>query len=360
MSQVNLDDPKTYVTSDPFGMLHHIHDISMLCQKAWRQALTLDLPQRYSRVNKIAIFGMGGSAIGGDLLSSLVIGECKVPISVHRGYIPPAFIDENTLVIASSYSGNTEETLAAFEAIPDHHTPKIVMTSGGELAGIAQKHDLPAFIFDYQSPPRAAMPLSFLALLGILHKLELIADKSADVAEACEVMDRLSETINETSPEQENPAKQLARRLYGNMAIIYGAEHLAEVASRWKIQINENAKGWAGSAVFPELNHNSTTGYAVPKEISEKTFVIMLRSESLHPRILLRYGITSKLLDRHAVKHETLTAIGKNKLAQMFSLILFGDYASYYLALLYGIDPYPIEAVDYLKRELGKSKQSGS
>ncbi len=356
MSGINLDDPKTYSKGDPSGMLRHLHDIPMLCRQAWSQALALELPRSYSMINKVAILGMGGSAIGGDLLSSLIIDESKVPISVHRGYAPPAFMDENTLVIASSYSGTTEETLSSFKATFTTGARRMVMTSGGELLKMARERNLPAFVFDYKAPPRAAMPLSFLALLGIMYKLELIADMSADVDETCALLSKEASCINETTAEKDNPAKLMARRLYGSMVVVYGAEHLSEVAARWKIQVNENAKGWAINAAFPEMNHNAATGYTVPKEISQRTRVVMLRSESLHPRVLLRYGITGKILDQHGVKHETLDAAGKSKLAQMLSLIQFGDYVSYYLALLYGIDPYPIKAVEYLKAELGRTQ----
>ncbi|RJO61293.1 MAG: bifunctional phosphoglucose/phosphomannose isomerase [Dehalococcoidia bacterium] len=356
MKNVNLDDLTSYKKLDPSDMLRHIHDIPELCRKAWAQAQALELPPDYKNINKIVVLGMGGSAIGGDLLSSLVVNECRVPISVHRGYTPPAFIDDDTLVIASSYSGSTEETLSAFKPLLSTAAKKLVMTFGGQLGQMAKESNIPAFVFDYKSPPRAALPLSFIALIGIVNKLGLISDKSADMAEACAVLSQVNDGINETIPEKSNPAKQMARKLFGNMAVIYGAEHLSEVAARWKIQVNENVKGWAFNAAFPELSHNSATGYEVPVDISRKTRVVMLRSDSLHPRVLLRYGITANILDKSGVKHEIVDATGKSKLAQMMSLILMGDYVSYYLALLYGTDPYPIKAVEYLKAELGKSK----
>jgi len=356
MKNINLDDLAAYKKADPSDMLRHIHDIPALCSRAWAQAQSLDLPQSYKNINKIIILGMGGSAIGGDLLASLVVNECRVPISVHRSYTPPAFVDDDTLVIASSYSGTTEETLSAFKPLLSTAAKKLVMTSGGQLGQMAKESNIPAFVFDYKSPPRAALPLSLIALLGIVSKLGLVGDKSADMAEACAVLSEVNARINETIPEKSNPAKQMARKLFGNMAVIYGAEHLSEVEARWKIQVNENVKGWAFNAAFPELNHNSAVGYEVPRQISEKTHVIMLRSDSLHPRVLLRYGITRKILDQSGVKHEIVDATGKSKLAQMMSLILMGDYVSYYLALLYGTDPYPIKAVEYLKAELGKSR----
>jgi len=355
MKDMDLDNLEYYKKGDPSDMLRHIHDIPELCRKAWIQAQALDLPHDYKNINKIVILGMGGSAIGGDLLSSLVVNECRVPISVHRGYALPAFVDDDTLVIASSYSGMTEETLFAFKPLLETGAKKLVMTSGGQLGKMAQDNGIPAFIFDYKSPPRAALPLSLIALIGIVNKLGLVGDKSADVAEACAVLSELNDKINETVPESRNLVKQIAGKLFGNMAVIYGAEYLSEVAARWKIQVNENAKAWAFNAAFPELNHNAASGYEFPVEISKRTLVVMLRSDGLHPRVLLRYGITGKILDKAGVKYEIVDASGGSKLAQMMSLILMGDYVSYYLALLYGTDPYPIKAVEYLKSELGKS-----
>jgi len=339
-----LDDIEHYQKTDKSGMLAHIHDMPQLCKQAWLKASELSLPQDYRDVDKIVILGMGGSAIGGDLLSSLVIDECRVPIIVHRGYMPPAYTDERTLVIASSYSGTTEETLSAFQPLVATGTKKLVLTSGGDIGELAKEWGIPAFIFDYQSPPRAAMPLSFMTLLATVVKLEFVADKTADIEEACNIVKLTDSEINETVPEQNNRAKQLARKLYGKMAVIYGAEHLAEVAARWKIQINENAKAWSVSAAFPELNHNATTGYQFPDEISRRAMVIMLRSEGLHPRVDLRYGITESITGMAGIQHETIDARGKSRLAQMMSLVLLGDYVSYYLALLYGVDPYPIKA----------------
>jgi glucose/mannose-6-phosphate isomerase len=226
------------------------------------------------------------------------------------------------------------------------------MTSGGEIGKLAHERGIPTFIFEYKAPPRAAMPLSFITLLGIISKLGLVPDKSDDVGEACAVVYEMSGKINETVPEQSNTAKQMARKLSGNMAVIYGAEHLAEVAARWKIQINENAKAWSINAAFPELNHNSTTGYEFPAEISRQSMVIMLRAKGLHPRVELRYAITGKIMQKAGIKYEIADACGQSKLAQMMSLILLGDYVSYYLALLYGTDPYPIKAVEFLKAEL--------
>jgi len=355
MSRIDLDDANVYSKLDPSNMLRHLHDIPVLCQQTWEQVRESTLPTHYQLINKVVVLGMGGSAIGGDLLSSLIARECHVPIIVCREYVAPAFIDEQTLVIASSYSGTTEETLSAFKPLINQNCKKLVMSSGGELSSLAKKHGIPLFNLDYKCPPRAALYISFLSLLCIFTKLNLIRDYSLDLAETCALLRESATRIAEIIPQKTNPAKQLASRLHEKMVVIYGAEHLFGAAERWRLQINENSKSWAFCASFPELNHNSTTGYEVPKVISQNTHVVMLRSSLLHPRVMLRYSITEHILDQSNVQHTIVEAEGQSKLAQLVGLMHYSDYVSYFLSLLYEIDPYPINSVYYLKAELAKN-----
>jgi len=349
-----LDDPQVYNRYDPEGMLERIHEMPELCQRAWQMAMGFNLPQDYSRVNKVVISGMGGSAIGGDLVSSLVASEAKLPIHIHRDYNLPAFIDAQTLVIASSYSGMTEETLSLFEQALETESKKLVITTGGRLKTIAEERNIPVFSFDYKAQPRAALPFSFLPVLGFLQKLGFVSDKSTDISEMVRVLQELSQRINEDVPVSHNPAKQLANRLYGHLPVIYGAGILSEVAHRWKTQLNENSKAWAFYEVFPELNHNAVVGYQFPPELASKMVVVLLRSALLPQRIQLRYQVTCQLLERAKVDYQFVDGGGASPLSQMMSLVLFGDYVSYYLAMLYKIDPTPVKAIDYLKEQLGK------
>ena len=153
-----------------------------------------------------------------------------------------------------------------------------------------------------------------------------------------------------------NPAKQLANRLYGHLSVIYGADIVSAVAHRWKTQLNENSKAWAFYEVFPELNHNAVVGYQFPTELANKIVVVLLRSTSLQRRIQLRYQITCQLLDRAKVGYQIVDGDGTSPLSQMMSLVLFGDYTSYYLAILNKIDPTPVKAIAYLKEQLAKDK----
>lgn len=301
---------------------------------------------------------MGGSAIGGDIVRRLALAESKLPVWVHRDYGLPAFVDASTLVIASSYSGNTEETLSAFTKSLGTPSKKLVITSGGKLKHLAEQEGIPTFVIDYQAPPRAAFPHNFIPLVGIFQKLGLLGDKSADLQEAVDVLKKLSRDLIETKPLASNPAKQVAAKLWGRVAVIYGAEMFSEVAQRWKGEFNENSKAWAFFESFPELNHNAVVGYEFPPEAKERILVFMLRSSSLYPRNLLRYEATAKLLAKAGIAYEFAEARGQSDLAQVLSLILLGDYASFYLSMLNEVDPTSTDAINFVKQYLAQSSVS--
>jgi glucose/mannose-6-phosphate isomerase len=354
MAKINLDDLKLYPRTDPDGMLARIKELPMQYEQAWQAVQSFNLPAAYRSVNKIVVLGMGGSAIGGDLVRTLIQEESKVPVIVYRDYGLPAFVDSNTLVIVSSYSGNTEETLSGFEPALKTGAKIVAVTTGGKVGDLAGKNNLPVFKVSYQAQPRAALGFSFIPTLGIVQNLGFIKDKSADVAEAVKVLRKMETALDEKSPEKSNHAKQIARRLDGKLPVVFGAGIAAEAAHRWKTQLNENSKSWAFYEVFPELNHNATVGFPLPAELISNIRVIMLRSALYNARVKLRYEVTSGLLKQAGVAYEFVDAEGTSALAQMSSLISLGDYVSYYLAMLYQVDPTPVKAINYLKEQLGK------
>ena len=355
---VDLDNVSAYQQFDKLGMLGHLHAFPEQCQKAWEKVLKFEPPHLHTKISNVVILGMGGSAIGGDIVRRLALAESKVPVWVHRDYGLPAFVDDNTLVIASSYSGNTEETLSAFTKSLEDRSKKLAITSGGKLRQLAEDNGIPVFVIDYKAPPRAAFPHSFVPLVGIFQKLGLLEDKSADLQEAVDILKRLSEDLVETRPLASNPAKQLANKLWGRVAVIYGAEMLSEVAQRWKGEFNENSKAWAFFECFPELNHNAVVGYEFPAEVKDRIFVLMLRSSSLRPRNLLRYEVTARLLAKAGVAYELIEARGKGALAQVLSLVHLGDYTSFYLSMLNEVDPTSTDAIAFVKQSLAQSPVS--
>ncbi len=356
---IDLDKASVVRELDVSGMLTHLNSFPTQCRQAWKDVQRFELPRDYRDISTVIILGMGASAIGGDIVRRLATVESTRPVVVHRDYCLPAFIDERTLIIASSYSGNTEETLSAFNESLKTRARKLVVTSGGKLKQLAEDRDIPLFLVDYKAPPRAAFAHSFIPMVGIFQKLGLLTDKSADLREAAVILDEIAAGCMETMPRESNPAKQLAARLHGNITVIYGAEMLTEVAQRWKAQMNENGKTWAFCESFPELNHNAVVGYQFPLEAKERVFVVMLRSPSFSPRNLLRYSATADLLSRAGVAYELVVAPGVGTMTQVLSSVLLGDYVSFYLAVLNEVDPTSVDAIDFVKNYLARSVMPG-
>jgi len=349
---VNLDSPETYKQCDPEGMAVHLRNLPWQCRQAWQKATEFVLSPEFRDIDKIVICGMGGSAIGGDLLHSLISNLSKPIVFVHRDYHLPPFVDSKTLVIASSYSGNTEETLSAFDQALNTNCHKLAITTGGKLKKLAQENRVPVLTIEYSSQPRAALGYSFIPLIALFCQLGFLETKSAELERMAQMLESLLSNWAEDVATPLNPAKQLATKLFGKLVVIYGAGVLSPVAQRWKTQFNENSKSWAFYETFSELNHNAVVGYEFPQELGDNVYVILLRSPSLHHRILARYQITSEILQKAGIGHQVIDSQGEDDLTRMMSLVFLGDWVSYYLAMLYQVDPTPVKVISYLKERL--------
>jgi glucose/mannose-6-phosphate isomerase len=313
------------------------------------------LPAGYGEIEHLVIAGMGGSAIGGDLLRDLVVDQCDVSITSVRDYTLPSFAGgQDTLVIACSYSGNTEETLSCFQQALGTDARAMAITTGGKLSTLAKEAGVPVIEFDYGAQPRAALGYAFVLLLGTAYRLGLVRDYSDEIAEASAVMETWQEEIRPETPTADNPAKRLASQIHGKLPITYGAGFLTATAHRWKTQFNENAKSWAFFECLPELNHNAVVGLGIPGIVRETGRVIALRSALERERIHERWEVTSELLARESVTAHQVWGRGESKLSQMLSLIHFGDYVSFYLAMLNDVDPTPVDTIAFLKRRLAE------
>lgn len=352
---LNLDDLQTIVRLDSDNMRERISELPRQCRDAWDQTRELTLPPGYGAVDHLVIVGMGGSAIGGALLQDLVSDQCNVSITLVRGYALPSFAqDANTLVIACSYSGNTEETLSCFNQALESDTRSMAITTGGKLSHLAREAGVPVVKFDYRSQPRAALGYSFILLLGAVHRLGLIPDYGDAVEEAAAAMEAWQEDIRLETPAASNAAKQLASHIQEQLPVVYAAGFLAATANRWKTQFNENAKSWAFFELLPELNHNAVVGFSIPGIVRDEGLVVLLRSALDRKRIQERWDVTGELLARQGVTAREVWGRGESKLAQMLSLIHFGDYVSFYLAMLNQVDPTPVDNIAFLKRRLAE------
>lgn len=346
-----LDDLGAIRRLDPGDTLAALRGLPQQVADAWVAAKHLKLPtSSFKGIDRIVVLGMGGSAIAGDIWRALLQRECAVPVFNVRQYDLPPFVTDRTLVIASSFSGDTEEVLSAFEQALAMPCPKIAITTGGQLLTTARANGVPAFTFGYSQEPRAAIGWGLMPLLSIGKSLGLMHGIEQDVEETIEVLSDVVSKIAENVPAKENAAKSMATGLRDKLPVIYGAGPLIEVAKRWKTQLNESSKSWAFFEEVPEVHHNAIIGYGLPHGIALATAVVFLESDDLvHPRVQLRYDYTKRLLADSSVAVQSAKAGGRSALAQMLSLTLFGDYVSAYLAFLNGVDPTPTPVIDELK-----------
>jgi len=338
--------------ADPGNMLERIKDLPKQVRDAWTIASAAQLPPAHGDVRNITVAGMGGSAIGGDLAAALLAGELKVPMSVHRDYGLPAYVGRDSLVIASSYSGNTEESLSSFEEAQRRGARVLVLTTGGKIAELGRAAKYPVITFSYPAQPRAALGYSLGLVLGALTRLGFVRDLSADIDAALADLAKLEERVHEGA--RTNDAKKLAIELYGRIIFAYGGGVLGVMARRVKGQWNENAKNWGAFDVLPEFNHNGVVGFPHPDIARDALTVLLLRSDRDNPRHKLRFDVTRELLDRASIPHKTLQFSGASMLSEVLQLTLFTDYVSFYVALLNGADPSPVKSIDYLKERLAK------
>jgi glucose/mannose-6-phosphate isomerase len=339
--------------ADKDNMLDRIKDLGKQVRDAWDIGRRASIPPAYSDVRSVVLAGMGGSAIGGDFAAALLAGDLKVPMFIHRDYGLPAFVGRDSLVIVSSYSGNTEETLSAFEDARKRGAKVLALTTGGKIAELAKAANYPVVSFSYKAQPRAALGYSLGLVLGTLVKMGFVRDLQSDVDASLSDLAKIEERVHEGA--RSNDAKRMAIELYGRIVVTYGAGVMGVMARRVKGQWNENAKNWAAFDIMSELNHNAVVGFPHPPIAREALTVLMFVSDRDNPRHKVRFDVTAELLQRAGITHRTLRFSGQNMLSEVLQLVMFTDYVSFYLALLNGADPSEVKSIDYLKDRLAKA-----
>ncbi|OPX82566.1 MAG: bifunctional phosphoglucose/phosphomannose isomerase [Pelotomaculum sp. PtaB.Bin013] len=350
---VDLNQEDELRRIDTTGMFAALEGLPDQCAKAcWELVEKVQFPE-IKAISNVVVTGLGGSAIGGDLLRVYAAGRISVPIIVNRDYVLPKFVGSDTLVFAVSYSGNTEETLSAYAEARDRGASVVAITTGGKLGEAAKKDGFPVVEIPGGISPRAATGFLFIPTLKILNRLGLLSDVTEEINEMINLIGEMREKLGPAVAETENLAKQIARRIHEKIPVIWGSAGTTEVvAQRWKGQINENAKSPAYWNVLPELNHNEIVGLEFPAEILKKIHIIILRDERDHPRVQKRIEITKEVIQKTVGGYTEVWASGNGVLARLYSLICTGDFTSVYLAALNGVDPGPVKVIDFLKREL--------
>ncbi|MDD8017789.1 MAG: bifunctional phosphoglucose/phosphomannose isomerase [Bacteroidota bacterium] len=342
--------------NDPKGMRNLILHFPQQAKEAVSIGEAAKIKLNVKNIEHIVITGLGGSAIGGDLLRSYLANVCSIPIIVNRHYYFPKYVGKNSLVIISSYSGNTEETVSSYKDAIKKKAKIFCITSGGEVEKLAVKHKHPYIKIPGGLPPRAALGYSFFPTLIALSKLGLIPSQKKEMKETIALLHTLS-TRYSNHDASDNAALNLAKTLLGKLPLIYSAaDKFDTVNTRWRGQITENAKTLAFGHVFPELNHNEIVGWEVLKDIMKNIHVIILRDKEDYKRIQLRMDISKGIIGNLAGGVTEVYSEGKSLLARTFSLLYLADWLSFYLAILNGVDPSPVKKIDFLKDELGKVK----
>jgi len=276
-----------------------------------------------------------------------------IPVEVCRDYSLPAYVDEETLVFATSYSGNTEETLSCFLEAVEKECMTIAVTSDGILQEFSEKTGLPFVKLPEGYPPRTAVPYLFFPLIASLRKLRVLPKVDEEIDEAVGILKEVRKEIRPESPASKNLAKKIALGVEGSVPLVSGFGFYEGVALRMKTQFNENSKTPAKIEVFPELNHNETVGWTGLRRLTKSFSIILIRDHDESPEIRTRIEVTKKLVfDEGAAKVLEIWSRGRGRLARMLSTMYVGDFASFYLAILYGLNPTPVKIIDELKKRL--------
>ncbi len=339
---------------DPKGMYQWIKDFPQQVETAVKIGKAAHVKINTRKVRNVVLTGLGGSAIGGDLLRSYLADELSVPILINRHYALPKFVGTDSLVIVSSYSGNTEETIAAHKDATKRKAQVLCISTGGETALLAQKFRQSWIRIPPGLSPRAALGYSFFPLLVTFAKLGFIKSKAREIGETIALLREYGAKFSDVAAADNSPLK-LAEQLVGKLPIIYSAtEFLDAVNVRWRGQFDENAKQLAFGHVLPEMNHNELVGWKVLRDLMKQMHVVFLQNANTHPRVAVRHEITKQVVGQYAANVTEVRSVGKSTLARMFFLIHFGDWVSLYLAILNGENPEPVEVINYLKNELAK------
>jgi len=349
-----LDDERGLRAGDPSGMLDALAAVARHCREGYGAGRSApDLPSGEG-VTSVAFVGMGGSAVSGDVVRALYADRLRVPVVVVRSPELPEWCGPHTLLVASTYSGDTAETLAAFETALERGCRVVAVTSGGRLGARASELELGRVIVPGGLMPRAALGYLLLGSIGALESIGLVPAAAGELNDAARELEALADQLGPAVPTDINPAKQLAHAIGERVPVVWGAEGIGAVAaSRWKTQMNENAKVPAWWSALPELDHNEVVGWSGDR--GHGSFLVVLRHEGEHPDVAARVPLSIEIAQASGARAQEVWAHGGTALARALTLIAQGDFTATYLGLLHGVDPSQIEAIVRLKRELAQA-----
>lgn len=354
----NLDSPGEIKRLDSQNLSGSIEFLDNQCEQVYREISSLNFKTDFLRASRIVVVGMGGSTLGSHIIQLLYFDELKVSLEVVNGYHLPAHVDSDTLVILSSYSGTTEEVLAAKNEAEKKKAMMLAISSGGDLAKMVETGVLEGYIFDPKynpsGQPRMGLGYSILSQILILAKLGFLKFSENDFYKILVAIRKVNSVSNVDVVEKNNIAKQIASKFWEKIPFLFASEHLVGNIHTFANQLNENAKVVSAYFALPEANHHLIEGLPSNKEIQNTVVFFFLRSKLYSDRVLKRYEITKGLVEKNGYDTIVHEPESESALEQVFEFLTFGSWVSFYLAIIYGRDPSPIPNVDFLKSEMAK------
>lgn len=351
-----LDNVELMKKIDTDKGLQSIEEIGSQVSHIWELGKKLSLDERYRAVSTVVVAGMGGSVLGTDVIKTLFSDQLQVPIIIAPDYTVPAFVNKNTLVIVSSYSGNTEETVAAAEDAYQKGALLLGLTTGGKVAEFFKQHDLPILVYEPtynpSNSPRMGLGYSLFGQMILFAKAGLITLTDEMYQQ---VLTTIADTHTKASisiKQQQNIAKILAFNLLNKIPVITVSEHLEGAAHVFANQLHENAKTFAEYRVIPELNHHLMEGLVFPESADTTLQFLTIHSDLYHRQNQLRMTLTEEVIERSSLEFISHQLESESNIAQVFELVTLGAYTAFYLAMLYNQNPIPYLQVDWFKNEL--------
>ncbi len=351
----NLDTSKVYETFDKEDIEYGIDHLPEQFMRAMKDTATWKIPTSYKQIDRVVLVGMGGSHLAMRMIKDAGFKTAKKPIEIVSGYSLPGYVNSKTLVILSSFSGTTEEVLEAAMAAEKTSAKMAVFATGGPLAEIALKNKWPSYVFvpgELAKQPRLGLGFPFVGLLHLLKACGVLSLSKKDLDNMVDAMIDVIDTSSSEVPAKDNPAKQVAKAMEMRPVLVVAAEHLVGNAHILQNQIDESAKSYCHFQVLPELNHHFLESLVYPKDFFKKWTVLMIKSKLYHERTQKRFALTADLFEKQGATVVEYDASGANVWEEVVEVLQFGTYASFYQAMLHGVEPQYIPFVKELKKKM--------
>lgn len=352
----NLDNLNAIKNLDKSNVLGSVEFLFKQCRHAWEEASKVKIGNKYRQAKNLVMTGMGGSGLGARLIESVFGNDLKIPLVRVNDYNLPAFVDSETLVICSSYSGSTEETIENARQAVAKKALWMAIGTGGKLLELAQRHKAPFYKITPQynpsKQPRMAIGYSVIGQLALVAKSGIITLSKTNLDQIIMAMKQVQIACNPQVSQNQNPAKKLAKKMRDKIIFYIAARHLTGAIHTVKNQLSENAKAISARFDIPELNHFLMEGLKHPLTNKTNTLAFFANSDLYPGKIQQRVALTKEVVEKNQIKTYFWQAKAKTKLAQAFELIQFGAYVNFYLSMLYDVNPAPIPWVDYFKKKL--------